>query len=581
MKVILVSSIPGLNIADCVDNFINYADEKGTTIKYYKIEGDNGKRLISSAENILSDSGVEKYSGEGYTFSQALALPFNHLSTCCNNAFRATLDAIQEDYAKAHFDIAVMSLHSILFHQQTYEFANPYIASNLVDSLANYDMDVEWVVSFQDDIFDSYRNLLAEGQVLNPRIRKQSTKDVRLRKPIKDIKDLRFILGWRDSELNNARNMAIALKAKHLLFHKKGRLKSLYNILINDDPIVYFSHPISQPRRDILEKKDAIKSKEPNVERGKEFVRNTNRLANVLGRRLAILEPTAIDEYRIDFDHLKNLTAKDFKDKVMPPLSERWPISQGDRLGTLHIDETTHKLLAINPIIYGTHYQFDDCSLDYLESATETLLDEIKRQINVRDHILAMQSSLIVAYRPYSLPSSPDPTGGVSEEIDSIVRKIKMNERLCSPAIIIIHTKEDEIRRRHNEFEYAWSQDFIKNLLTLNDEGACNGLKEKIIEILADLDLKVENCLSALVKYLKDKNINLPDIKNRTSMPEGELAQRDKLRLDFAKSLFENTAVMKSPLQAQAEEYEEIEFIYDDDKFHGITELIKDINTCR
>ena len=176
-----------------MNNFVDFSETKNVKVKWYKVEGDNGSRLIKEAEQTLLDSGVEKYYGNSYTFSQVLALPISYLSLSCNKAFESTLLQIREDSEKETFDVAIINLHSILFHQQTYEFANPYLTPHLIESLKNYEMTVEWVVSLQDDIYDIYRRLLDEGQVLNPGTRQQDTRDKRERKPIKDIKDLRFI----------------------------------------------------------------------------------------------------------------------------------------------------------------------------------------------------------------------------------------------------------------------------------------------------------------------------------------------------------------------------------------------------
>lgn len=557
MKIFLFSSIPGLQIKSSIDQLKNYAEDKKFVVYTIKIEDFH----IKIATPVFEKYGIAKR-GDKYTYDQVLALPFDELLYVCNESFKHSIQKIAKLSGEVDDAIVFLMIHPVLYHQQTREFANPYISCEWKKILAESNLKIEYIISVHDDIYDTYRPLLKRYQLFDPiSVRDETSREKPDRNPIKDIIDLHLILNWRDRELSSAINKAAALGSKHLLFHYKGRMHVLWDIIMNETPFAYLSHPIAQPRRDILGITDLSKNPLPDKQRGKILINEIQKFADHLARFMPIIEPTSIDELRINFEALSTLSINDLKDKILPPLTERWPIGKNDRLCfDLKIFEQKDLLLNIDDDIYSSHsFSFGDEDLTYHESGIETLKSEIQRQINVRDHVLSNQADYIIAFRPFSLPASPQPTSGVLEEINTLVRKLKAKKNIKNK-IIIIHPNSDEERRRRNEFEkIAWPE-YSKLICAHGSSEKDNAVKldsfkKDFINIVSDLTLSNEKAKAEILKLFETHSISIKDKSNKGSMPSEAMFQELNVKSNFIDRFFSDTTVFESVLHEQSKEF--------------------------
>ncbi len=321
-ELILLSSISGLDIAGCAQRLCDY-EQPQKPFGPIKIESFH----VNEAASFLEQN-IPKPT-DGYQIVDVLGLPLKDLASVCDRSWKQMFENVRARPGNSS-RFAIGTFHPVLYHQLTSEFAEPYLAGNIPAITGKYKIDhnicVKWIVSIHDDIYDTYRKLMQPGKLFDPRRRES-------RSPIDDMADLRVLLDWRDRELSAARALAVSLDAKHLLFHRKGRLDSLGQILFKNRPCVYYSHPISQPRRDLANKVVPGKCRNPNPWRGHDLIQAIQSFADHLALYAPIVEPTAIDEARLDSGKLVDLTEHDLAGSIAPPLSERWPIGEGLRLG--------------------------------------------------------------------------------------------------------------------------------------------------------------------------------------------------------------------------------------------------------
>lgn len=550
-RLILLSSTAGLGIEACAQRL---CDSLAPARPFGPIRVEK----FHAAEAAACLTKRRQPPARGFTFVNVLELLLPELASVCHRSWRSMLESVRSR-PDSSSPFAVATFHPVLFHQGTSEFAEPYLAGQIRELTNSYGHDhnihVEWIVSIHDDVYDVYKRLMKPNALFAPGERRKA------RNPIEDIADLRMLLEWRDRELSSARAMAESLGARHLLFHRKGRLDSLRQIVFEGKACVYYSHPISQPRRDITNVKVDTKCSEPTPKRGQETIASIQAFADQLAINAAIVEPTAIDEYRFNTDRLENLTDKDISSSILPPLTRRWPIGGGERFGGDSAELNSENELELLPLRDEAlkamqALKTTGIPLVELKSSVELLRREVKRQINVRDHVLAAQAELLVAFRPYSLPDSPNATGGVSEEIATARLKEKLGLRRCKPSLIIVHPRKDELQRRGNEFDKIWDTEVGQHYEMPNDsleqlKAACRS------EIASSGSI---GDAAALDKFLRDAfelhKVSARPKTGESSMSKETLALAEDAQHLFIASLTEAASIFKPPLEVEAEKSE-------------------------
>ncbi len=540
MKLVIFSSVSGIDVSTCVGNLATYGASTGTrSVGPFKVE----EKCVEVATPTLE----RLYPGTQHTLAQFLTLPSEHICDCCTKGFQETMAMACTRARQETAELVFVAFHPVLFHQRTTGFVEPYQGADLRAAVPE-DVGVERVVSIHDDIFDMYKKLLGPHLLFDPSLTRESGE----REPLQDFQDLMLLLDWRDRELSAAVAIAQGLGSRHFLFHAKGRTRSLWEAVCKNRPSVYLSHPISQPRRDILGISDPEKCTVPDKERGRDFVVHCVALANLLSEFVPLVEPTAIDEFRLDLARLEGLRECDLQDRLLPPLTERWPIPQ-DRLLCGQIDDAEDNGLVRVASERFEGLAFSDAGLGPLAGASHLLAREIRRQINVRDHFLAEQAGLVVAFRPFSLPDSPAPTGGVEKEVDVLIRKTALGAATCVPGIIIIHPLADERRRRENEFRKAWTRLANKFLVDPNGDEA-KGLRQACLDVLlaAPADAEDQEVISTLSQVIAQSNVRLHPLTDASSMAEHGIVREEKARSQMANEMVGERSILRSKLQEDA-----------------------------
>lgn len=546
-ELVVLSSISGLDIEKCAQRLCEY--------KYPKHFGPIRveRSFKQEATPYLKKSIPEP--ADGYQEVDVLGLPLPELASVCEKSWTRMLEDVRNRPEPASM-YAVATFHPVLYHQTTSEFAEPYLAGGLprlVNSYRNeHATDVRWIVSIHDDVYDVYRKLMRPGRLFDPRLRGKK------RNPQKDIVDLRMLLEWRDRELSAARAFASSIGARHLLFHCKGRTRTLGQIVFERKPCVYFSHSISQPRRDITGQTDESKCKTPDASRGEEMIKAIQAFSNRLAEDVAIVEPTAIDEHRLNLERLECLDQRDVAGAILPPLSKRWPIGEGTRLGGDASALNSENEIELLPlfmetlkVLRGLETTCD--SLAGLRSSISLLQSEIERQINVRDHALVDQADLVIAFRPFSLPDSPEPTGGVNEEIATMRRKEAVAPGRCKPSVIIIHPKADELQRRGNAFDIVWDSEVEQHYEMPNED--LSNIKAECRRLIISTDNfnSASEIQKGFTELFKSHTLSVHPKTRKSSMPKGQLAQIQFAQRSFISAISEAPSIIKSLLQREAE----------------------------
>lgn len=518
----------------------------------------------------------------GYSLPDVFLLPREELTTVCHEAMDAALQSLVA--ASSGRQVLLTSVHPVLYHQLTREFLSPYQPSEVGRLLAKHGIQAAFVVSIHDDVYDIYKRLLRPGRLFAPTITRdpiprepppegpgprESTRDPIAggspkegpgerasypREPLRDVQEQLLLLNWRGRELSQAKSLATGLGARHYLFHQKGHLESLWRVVGLDSCSVYFSHPISQPRRDMLGLREPGKCEKPDPERGRSFQRACMDFSGKLRNVVPTVEPTAIDELRLNFSWLGGKTEESLRECILPPLHPRWPVNDGPHVGGALPDD-----LHTVPLLPAPDSAFQSCRFGTEPLASHAaglkiLKEEIRRQINVRDHSLAEQCDLVVAFRPFSLPDSPAPSGGVRKEIDVVSRKVALGKRVCKPALIVLHPLQDERDRRQKEFDQKWD-DLAREAFAAADSDKLGEFRRKVRDFLisAPYRLRDEEVRVRLKAIIKQLGLQCTPLQDDSSMAGGEFGRAEEALEQFLAKVVKKTSIVRTFLH-EAEE---------------------------
>jgi hypothetical protein len=215
-----------------------------------------------------------------------------------------------------------------------------------------------------------------------------------------------------------------------------------------------------------------------------------NNFGHQLRKRYAVLEPTCIDELRIDgslidFDHRK------LGEFLLPHVSDRWGLNETERLVNDHRAEDSSSGMFSAPketlegrmLLNPPKGQNDEMIKADIACSINRLKEEINEQITARDFQLTIQSEAVIIYRPYQNKHVPRVSRGVEREYGAM-KKLHDHYPLSKSKIILIHPKTDEIQRRKLIFDGYGSDEFGKT------EGALEQLWSKYFEGPCTSELK-------------------------------------------------------------------------------------------
>lgn len=575
-KIVFLAGIPGTRLNDCANAIRMEAATRSPGIKCdgpYCLEKFFVKGSIDALKSYRSE-----VSERDYAFLDCLKLPYSEFVNGARNAFRLLIEELEKKLDQIDQSrFVIVTLHTAYCHQNTLEFITPHDPSSIYSTINEKGFIAHYVISLHDDIYDIHRELMKPQEMYSPII--TVTDDRKGQRAAEhDYFEQLQILSWRDRELSASRFLASGLKSKHFLFHKKGRVKTIVDTVFEGKCNVYFSHPISQPRRDINNIPHEIKCKNPNVERGRTFIESCQSIADLLGRFCAVVEPTAIDELRTDSKKLSEWNEKEhLRSAILPPLYERWPIGGGERIHRVAREDDYSKPLAITTP-FPEKAIFTESSLAWLESAQQLLAKEIKRQLTVRDNILAEQADLVFVYRPFSSPDSHEATGGVSREMDIILLRMKADSARIKPALLIYHPKEDEMIRRGNAFRKIWSNK-LKNLQFPSDD-IKGRVEHEIVDLIRSTSGKIAEASlkRSITDLLETNSATATPIPGGSTMALGGLGRSQDALREIIDDLVSTRELFASQEEIRAGESEEfVEIISEIGDFSELGERIRSI----
>ena len=377
-KLTLVTGIPGTRIQKALVAFALFASKNfGRTVAVHALEPDFQQRARDHVVKFHPQVGASP------TVIHTFLLPGPLIRHLWRDAFEAVVKAAQE--SRKMGDV-IVTLHLSFFLHSTREYFVPGDLPLLIEWIRE---SVDEVVTFVDDIYDVHQSLLGGSTgigMLDPPETLDAT-----------IHDVIQILDWRSVEVMLASSISASADTRHHQFAVKHPTETLHDLLYSPKPIVYLSHPISEPRRLFMEGR---------VDEARNLVSHMREVVSRLTGSATVIEPTSIDELRFVSGSAR--------------LSERWPFKQDDR-------ELVYVAPDVPPSGTGAFafpVGWDSDKRSELESSDSIglLQSAISRHINARDHGLVESADQIACYRPLFHGNA---SRGVEQELrhfDALVR---------------------------------------------------------------------------------------------------------------------------------------------------------------
>jgi hypothetical protein len=586
MDIVLIGTVTGQNIDKCIGHVRENINPDKSVL--WGPNSDNTYCL----ENYLVQSFDEMFGIKRQKLSKVLSQPEREIATAASYAIDNLLSDLKEveTVSRNEYDLTFVTLHPVLYHGETRSFISPYQSEPFKDITQDDHISIGRYISVHDDVFDIHENLIGQGKLFDVKYYRdfkeieneesngsKETYTFYPRKPIKDISEQRLVLDWRDRELARSRTLASELNVPHFLLHQKTYLQTFWQIATGSGPSVYYSHPISQPRRDWTNTREPGKCRDPQPGRGNQFEERCQNLADelVAKTRVPLVDPTGIDEYRVDMDGVVDvLSGGDSSSHIFPTLTKRWTLSDRNPLFDPQANEIGRQTPTISTdkfstrkgdfAIEGLHghtrdscdeggeCEIDDDTSDRLRRTTlmaerlkgsmEAIKEEAYRQIKVRDYVLTYQSQLLVVYRPFSIPRSFKPTGGVLDEVEAVFNKHMYEYDTCDPSVIILHPWDpDERERRRKAFDAFWSENELAGRY-IPDYIENDNLKSDILEVCLEHGYEHNNgdVESEVDTILDNYHVSAEPIDRDSSMGGLEHGRREKSRGAFLDCLLGN-----------------------------------------
>ena len=244
------------------------------------------------------------------------------------------------------------------------------------------------------------------------------------------------LIRWRQEEIATTEMLAAVSGCSAQLVSIRHPLATMHKLLESPESAFYFSHPITGVRAD---------PNFPDVVGLKEI----EDISSELRGRFTLIEPTTIDEYRIE-----QLGQGTPAPRLIPRLSCRWPFPAGEdeMLGGSDGFPTFGKQELLCPRENVVALELEEFFADLLagtapEEPTHLvsesiggLVDLLKEDITWRDHTLVDQCGRLVVFRPAyrGIPST-----GVRREIE-YYRKLALSGPQDKHFCVLLHPPDDD-----------------------------------------------------------------------------------------------------------------------------------------
>lgn len=364
--------------------------------------------------------------------------------------WRVALEEAAKRVHAAKSALVVLSLHLTYYRPKHFEFYTPVATHELLRQVR-----IVRVITLIDDIYDMYVRLSDNGRIFDiaSLVRREYDRREREGAPLPETPGKRYLLAlaqvvktlmrlllWREKEILAGEMLAADSACDHKVLAVKHPATVGAALVAGATPAddvrdVYLSHPISRPRRE----RNADGKWPLFVEEFHEFIDSVSQRD---GRHVALVMPTAIDEYRLLHDRDAST------DIFIPVLAERWPLhGTGQRWpGPQRVEHLMYSLPTkwaeygayeraviqeiFNPPIdrKGTaplwppgmgveERSVPDAVKGEVSGLLRALILAITQQMAERDLNLVRQSPGVLLYRP--LFQEQDWSGGVEAEVSS------------------------------------------------------------------------------------------------------------------------------------------------------------------
>lgn len=378
-KTILITGMSGIKIEACLKKFIsnfkdfrtNHIDRKPCVIKFDSVFEDLYYKQNASASR-------SKQAWKNVILKQSYPILQQLWSSTLKEICIMVSDIRKEDPDK----VILINLHSCYYHNMTQE----YLSFISIKELLN--LNPSFIVTFIDDIYEIYHRLTLAGGIFH---------DESNVTPTQMILRLLRLLDWRAKETMLSRFIANNLGITNYVFAVKHSFDTFSNLLFENCPKVYLSHPITEIRR--LEAngnaKEATKVREEIAD-----------ISDRLSSNFTTFLPTTIDEFII-----KEKPTMSGKTKIYyPALEKRWNVDQY---------KTRNESLYTNSgFTYINKLWKENASVKIdkkISNLLEALSASISDQVTIRDYTLVEQSDMLVVYRPVF---NGNASGGVKQEFN-------------------------------------------------------------------------------------------------------------------------------------------------------------------
>lgn len=378
LKIILITGMSGIRIEYSLQKFIsNFRDFRTSRRKKPELI-----KLDTEIENVFYKENplVRKSNQVWKDVILKKSYPvFKKLWESALEQVMLKLDAIIKENKS---DVVLINLHSCYYHNKTQE----YVSLLNLNSLSR--LNPSMVVTFIDDIYDIHQRLTDTGGIFHDETNVTNTQMI-LR--------LFRLLDWRAKEIMISKFISQHLNVKNYIFAVKHSFETLSNLIFEDFPVVYLSHPITEVRR--LEKQNRL-------DEASKIMGEITQISDRLTGLFTTFLPTTIDEYRITSKTSSDGVHKDY----YSVLQKRWESEQ-------YINPKD--FLYINSGFTDTNelWKKDVSEIGKLDEQINHLLDAlsayISDQVTTRDYSLVEQSDILVIYRPIF---NGNASGGVREE---------------------------------------------------------------------------------------------------------------------------------------------------------------------
>lgn len=490
-KLTLVTGIPGTRIRKSLEKFASANPQRQIVVHSLETEFQSlaGPRVAEFHPGV----------GENPTVVQTFLLPGPLIRTLWRTAFETVIERARESSQDSD---VILTLHLSFFLHSTKEYFVPADLPLLIDSIRE---TVDEVVTFVDDIYDVHQSLLG-GSTGVGMLDAPMTLDAA-------VLDLMQVLDWRSVEGMLASSLAASAQKPHYVFAVKHPIETFHDLLYSEKPIIYLSHPISEPRRLFTAQEE---------EQAHALVNQMRGVVSRLQSSSTVIEPTAIDELRF-------LPGK-------ANLSPRWPFAEDDR-ELLYIAPDAMPSAA-KTYSFPSGWGSDERETIPSTGAVDILRSSIERQINARDHSLVEQSKKIACYRPFF---DGHASRGVQEELQHFGRLVKLGLRSSDAVSTALVPSEDReaypLRVLSTDLVPSWRQsqllqgteENVKRFQERIDGGdeiakkVANGDVDALRELLSDCELTVR----AVDGLLQGGALGTTEVVHRQAA-ETELAKQIK-----------------------------------------------------